>query len=188
MLRKYLKEFDKFLIIAGLKDVKIDDAEALFTQIRRAPRIQIQIFDANCVASQQHLYFATLNALKAFQYKLNISSSLAVEALLYASGQRQIQKSVDMLGVKPKTHNATVLIITDNEDDAIETLNRVSKTLDGKFDDSVMEVTAEKYAYLKRLFGISDREIEAKTERKNTEKEALIYLIIERGALLPVTK
>lgn len=188
MLHRYIKEFSKFVIIAGLKGVKIDDVEALFSQIRRETRIQVQIFDANCVASQQHLYFAALNALKAFQDKLNISSSLAVEVLLYASGQRQIQKSVNMLGVKPKTQNAAVLIITDSKDDAIETLSSVSKTLDGKFDDGVMEVTADKYAYLKRLFGIADREIEAKTERKNTEKEALIYLIIEHGALLPVTK
>lgn len=188
MLLKYLKEFDKFLIIAGLKHVKIDDAKALFTQLRRAPKPQIQIFDANCVASQQHLFFAALNALKAFQDKLNISSSLAVEALLYASGQRQIQKSVDMLGIKPMTHNVAVLIIADSEDEAIETLNKISNTIDGKFDDSVIEVTAEKYASLKRLFRISNREIEAKTERKNSEKEALIYLIIERGALLTVKK
>lgn len=188
MLREYLKEFSKFLIIAGLKDVKIDDAKAVFSKVRRETKTQVQIFDANQVANQQHLYFATLNALKASQDKLNISSSLAVEVLLYASGQRQIQKSVDMLGVKPKTRDAAILIIADDEDEAEETLTKVSKTIGGKFDDSVMEVTAEKYSSLKSLFEISDCEIEAKTEGKKPEKEALIYLIIERGALLPVTK
>lgn len=188
MLRKCLKEFGKFMIIAGLKDVKIDDAEAVLNQIRRETKIQVQIFDAKCVASWQHLYFAALNALKAFRDKLNISSSLAVEALLYASGQRQIQKAVDMLGVKLKTRNVAVLIIADSGDEARETLNRVSKTIGGEFDDSVMEVTAEKYPSLKSLFEISNHEIEAQTERKNLEKEALIYLIIEHGALLLVTK
>jgi len=188
VLRKYLKEFAKFVIIAGLKDVKIDDVEAVFNQIRRENKIQVQIFDASCVASWQHLYFAVLNALKAFQDKLNISSSLAVEALLYASGQRQIRKAVDMLGVKLRTRDVAVLIIADSGDEAIETLNMVSKTIGGKFDDGVIEVTAEKYSPLKSLFGISDREIEAKMEGKNMEKEALIYLIIEHGALLPATK
>lgn len=188
MLRKYLKEFGKFVIIAGFKDVKIDDVEAVFNQIRRETKIQVQIFDAKCVASWRHLYFAALNALKAFQDKLNISSSLAVETLLYASGQRQIQKAVDMLGVKLKTWDVAVLIIADSGDEAIETLNRVSKTVGGKFDDGVMEVTAEKYSSLKSLFGISDREIEAKMEEKNLEKEALTYLIIEQGALLSVIK
>jgi len=186
--RKYLKEFGRFVIIAGLKDVKIEDVAGVFSQIRRETKIQIQIFDANCIASWRHLYFAALNALKAFQDKLNISSSPAIEALLYASGQRQIQKSVDMLGVKLTTHDVAVLIIADSGNEAIETLTKVSKTIGGKFDDSVMEITTRKYSSLKSLFGISDREIEAKTEGKNLEKEALVYLIIEHGALLPVTK
>lgn len=188
MLLRKVEEFGKFVVIAGLKDVKTVDVNVVFGEIRKKTRAHVQIFDASRVAGWQHIYFATINALKAFHDKLEMTHGPAIEAILYASGQRQIQKSFEMLGVTPKTRNAAVLIIADSENDAKTALNIVSGILDGKPDDDLMQVTSEKYAALKKLFGITDKEVESKAETRNMEKEALTYLIIERGALLRIAR
>ncbi len=188
MLLKEAEEFGKFVVIAGLKDVKITNVDMVFDKIRNKTEAHVQIFNAAKVAGWQHIYFATLNALKAFHDKSELTHGLATEAILYASGQRQIQRSFDMLGVMPKTRNVAVLIIASSENEVKTAFNIVSEILGGKPDDDVMRVTDEKYVTLKKLFEITDKEVEAKAETKNAEKEALTYLIIERGALLRISK
>ena len=182
-----IKEFNRWAVIAGFKNVKIDDVDSIFGRVRKETENPVQIFNADGIAGWRHIYFATLNALKAFHDKSNVSHSLAVETLLYASGDRQIKKSVEALGIKTTSHQLAVLIIAENKTDASETLNRISKIIGGKQDDDVLEIkTVGKYEFIKKLFNVSDDELEAKIERASLKKEALTDLIIERGAILAI--
>jgi KEOPS complex subunit Cgi121 len=174
-----------YIAIAGFKNVKIKDVNGFLERVRREAReANVQFFDAKLIAGKQHLYFAALNALRAFEKKSNISSSLAVEALLYASAQRQIRKAVDMLGVKQDSSEVAVLIIAENKQGTDDCLKIVSGLMPGEREDAVLELTDEKIRDIRRLFGISDLEIEAKLRRKGREKEALADLVIEHVALL----
>jgi KEOPS complex subunit Cgi121 len=176
---------NKYIAIAGFRNVKIRDVNHFLESVRReAHEAHVQFFDAKLIASWQHLYFAALNALKAFEEKLNISNSLAVEVLLYASAQRQIRKAVDMLGIKPDSSHVAVLVIAETKQEADITLEAISKLISGKRDDHILELTDEKFEGIKRLFGISDLEIEAKLKKEGLEKEALVDLVIEHVALL----
>ncbi len=130
------------------------------------------------------MYFAALNALRAFERKSNISSSLAVEALLYASAQRQIKKAMDMLGIKPDSSEIAVLIVAENKEGADVALEIVTGLISGERDDGVLELTAEKFERIKNLFGVSDLEIEAQLRKEGFEREALVDLVIEHMALL----
>ena len=173
--------------IAGFKNVKITDINSFLESVRReVGKNQVQFFDAKLIAGQQHLYFAALNALKAFENKSNISSSLAVEALLYASAQRQITKAVDALGVKQDSSQVAVLVMAENSRGMAECLKVVSGLIAGERDDAVLELTDEKIGGIKRLFGISDLEIKAKLKRKGLEREALTDLVVEHVALLAI--
>jgi KEOPS complex subunit Cgi121 len=174
-----------YIAIAGFKNVKIKDVTGFLERVRReVGEGQVQFFDAKRIAGKQHLYFAALNALKAFENKSNISSSLAVEALLYASAQRQIRKAVDMLGVKQGSSEVAVLLIAKNKQETHDCLKIVSGLMPGEREDAVMELSDEKIGDIRRLFGISNLEIEAKLRRKGLEKEALADLVIEHVALL----
>ena len=173
------------ITIAGFKNVKIKDIKGFLEHVRREVReAHVQFFDAKLIAGQQHLYFAALNALKAFKRKTNISNSLAIEAILYASAQRQIRKAVNLLGVKKDSSKVAVLIIAENRQRMDDCLEVVSRLVPGERDDTVLELTDEKIGDTKRLFDISDLEIEAKLRRKGLEKEALADLVIEHVALL----
>jgi tRNA threonylcarbamoyladenosine modification (KEOPS) complex Cgi121 subunit len=173
------------IAIAGFKNVKIKDVKGFLKIARREAReANVQFFDAKLIAGKQHLYFAALNALKAFERKSNISSSLAVEALLYASAQRQIRKAVETLGVKQDSSEVAVLIIAEDNQGTDRCLNIVSRLMPGEREDAALELTDEKVGNIMRLFGISELEIEAKLRRKGLEKEALADLVIEHVALL----
>jgi len=184
-LIKKPESMDKYVAIAGFRNVKVKNVKNFFASLRKEiGETEIQFFDAKLIASREHLYFAALNALKAFQNRLNISKSLAVETLLYASAQRQITKAVDLLGIKPSSTEVAVLVIGKTELEAKRTLEIVSKQILGERDDRVLELSNEKMEGIEKLFDISDIEFKAKLTKKGMEKEALIDLVIEHMALL----
>jgi len=184
-LTKRLEDFNMYVAIAGFRNVKIKDVNVFLESVRKKiEEAHVQFFDAKWIASRWHLYFAALNALKAFEEKLNISSSLAVEALLYASAQRQIRKAVDMLGIKPSSTQVAVLVIGKTEKEVDTALETISGLMSGERDDDVLELTDEKFEGVKKLFGVSDLELEAKLKREGHERETLVDLVIEHVALL----
>lgn len=186
---KRVEDYNRYVAIVGFKDVKKKDVNSLLTIIRERTRdVEVQFFDAKLIAGWEHLYFALLNALKAFENKLNISNSLAVEILLYASAQRQIKKAVELLGMKPSSSNVAVTVLAETELKANKTLETISNMISGKCDDSVLELTNEKFDDIKDLFGISEPELNARLESKGLERKALTDLVIEHVALLAIQR
>ena len=126
---QYIKEYGKYVEITGYRGVVFEAAEAFLKKNRKqtGQDVDIQFFDADLIATQEHLYFAVLNALQAFKNKTNHSKSPAMEAILYASAQRQIQKAIDRLGIKPQTKNMAVTIIGEDPKQIENTLEAVNK-------------------------------------------------------------
>jgi KEOPS complex subunit Cgi121 len=171
--------------LTGFRNVNINDAEEFVKAAREATSqtAWIQFFDAELVATWQHLYFAVLNALLAFRNKRNISKSVAMETMLYASAQRQIRKALKLMGVKRDSANVAVVIIGENPDSVNAGLSAVSKRVDAEPDETVLELTREKTQRIRKAFGIGANELEAVMEKKNAT-QALVNLVIERTALL----
>ncbi len=182
---KQIEEFGKHVAIAGFRNVKIDDIEEFFKIIRKEKpsSVETQFFDAKFVATWQHLYFAALNALTAFRNGENISESLAMESLLYASAQRQIRKAMKLLGIKPNSSEIAVLVIGERPESVRSALSLVSKQVKAEGDDAVLKLSKEKVVDIQEIFVISDVELETVMKKDGLEK-ALTDLVIERMALL----
>lgn len=180
-----VEEFGKYLVITGFRGAKISNVEAFFNAIRneKVPNVEIQFFDAQLVATWQHLYFAVLNALTAFKNRENISRNLAMETMLYASAQRQIRKAMRFLGITRRSSDIATIIVADKPDSAKTALSTVSKKLHAKPDDAVIELTREKEKAIRKAFDISEAELEAAGKRDGLQA-ALVDLVIERMALL----
>ncbi|MBX5326305.1 MAG: KEOPS complex subunit Cgi121 [Candidatus Bathyarchaeia archaeon] len=189
MIRK-LTDFDMYVAIAGFREAKISDVNKFFRNTLKeiSDATAVQFFDAQFIATWQHLYFAALNALTAFANKTNISKNLAVETLLYASAQRQIRKATSMIGITPETSEMAVLIIGKHRKTVDATLKTVQKILSAKHDDGVLEIRPEKTAKIKQFFNISTEEFSAKLKKKGLENEALVDLVIEHVALLAIQR
>ena len=176
---------EKQITIIGFRNVKIQNINSFLEHFRnKDSNTSIQFFDAENVAGHQHLFFAALNAVQAFEKNTNISNNLSVETILYASAQRQIKKAVEMLGIKQDSSNLAVLIITENPNEINEFLKLLGNMVSGQRDDTVLELTDKKFFKIRNLFEISDLELEAKSWKEGQEKEALTDLVIEHMALL----
>lgn len=184
MLR-YIEEFGRHVVITGFRNAKIKDIEELLGKIHneKPPSVEIQLFDAEFVASWQHLYFAILNALTAFKNNENISKSLAMETMLYASAQRQIRKATEILGIKPATANMAVLIIGEKPETVKSALSKVSMFVSAQEDETVLQISTKKVRIIQKTFGISDLELKTVMKKDGLEK-ALADLVVERMALL----
>jgi KEOPS complex subunit Cgi121 len=180
---KETKLLGRHIIIEGFRKVKVENIDALLGQVKKDTNdCHVQFFDARLVAGFDHLYFALLNALKAHETGKNISKNIAVETLLYASGQHQISKAIELLGIKPSSSQIALLVIAETRSKAVKALDKISDLLQGEKCDEIIELTDEKVEIMKKTFEIKDPEIEA-TLRKS-EMEALTSLLIERAALL----
>ena len=187
-MTKKPEETNENITILGFSNVKIMNTNKFLEQFRQENKeAPIQFFDAKHVAGKQHMYFAALNALNTFSKKTNISNNIAVEALLYASAQRQITKAVTMLGLKKDTTDVVALIMPKNSNEKQDYQCLVTKIIPGERNDNVLELTDKKMKGIQDLFEISDLELKTKLKKEGLEKEALIDLVIERMALL-VTK
>jgi KEOPS complex subunit Cgi121 len=182
---KHIEETGKYLELTGFRNVNINNAEE-FVKAARGDTLQtvwVQFFDAELVASWWHLYFAVLNALLAFRNQRNISKSVAMEVLLYASAQRQIRKAIQLMGVKCDSANVALVIIGETPDSVQATLAAVSKRVGAEVDETVLELTKEKTKSIRKAFDIGANELEAVMEKKNAN-QALVNMVIERTALL----
>ena len=182
---EHVEEFDKYLLITGFREVRIGNVEAFFKAIcnEKPADVEIQFFDAQLVATWQHLHFAVLNALTAFENGGNISRNLAIEIMLYVSAQRQIRKAMKLLGIKPHLSNIAMTVVADRPDNARAMLSMTCKNLRVKPDATVIELTRSKEEGIRKAFDISEAELEA--VRKGDDLEAaLVDLVIERMALL----
>jgi len=182
---KYIEEAGKYVEITGFRNLGIEDAEEFVKAARKGtPQSSwVQFFNAELVATWQHLYFAVLNALLAFKNERNISKSVAMEAMLYASAQRQIRKAIDLMGVKCSSADVAVVIIGESAESVESFLSAVSKRVGEEPDDTVLELSKEKVQGIREAFGITDAELEAVMEKTNGG-QALVDLVIERVALL----
>ena len=181
---KQAKEFNRYIAIAGFKNVHINNVDHILNMVRqKTHNAVVQLFNAEVVAGSHHLYFAALNALKAFKNGTNISKNLAVECLLYASAKRQIKSALGLVGIKEGSSQVAVLIVADEKIFAERSLVEISNWIHGKRSDEVLDMSKEKIAHIRRVFNISEVELAAKQEA-NGEEKALSDLVIEHMALL----
>ena len=181
---KHFEEFGAYVEITGFSNVQIEDTKGFLKSTRMENQdVAVQLFNAELVATWQHLYFAVLNALTAFSNQTNVSKSLAVETMLYASAQRQIKKAIAFLGVKRDSMHVVVVLIGENSGSVEAALSSISKTLGSEPDDSVLALSASKVQSIREAFSVSDEELATVTAEGAVET-ALVDLVIEHVALL----
>lgn len=180
---KFIEEYAKYVEITGFKNTKILDVDELCERTKKERKVEIQFFDAQKVATWEHLYFAALNTLNVFKERSNVSRSPAIEMMRFASARRQIREAMSTIGIKAGFSNIAVTIVGNEEKTVIKALNEVAELIGGKRDDTVLELTPKKMKEIEKTFDLSAAELEVAT--KNGKKDqALLNLVLERMALV----
>lgn len=154
--------------ITGYKS-EITDLERLMTQIRGLSQgCTIQLLNADGIAGAKHALQATTQAIMAFERGENMAKDLGLEICVRASAQRQISRALKLLGLDEGENRICAVFVGCEEN----ILNEIQKIL-GKRDDNIL-IPDE--TVLKRLYGISDSEIEiiGSLERVMMERTALL--------------
>jgi KEOPS complex subunit Cgi121 len=143
----------------------------------------IQVLDAQVVYGKDHLLSAAQHAQRAFEQGTNATNSLALEILLYASGERQIQKAITKMGIKKGKHPIALVLVDENykkpERKTFDSvLDKLLQSFHLQRNDKVLEGDRDT---LKR-FGIADKELRTVSESNFGD------LILEKVALVDVIK
>jgi len=139
----------------------------------------IQVVNADFVYGKDHLFSAVEHTIRSFKNRMNSLNSPSLEMLLYASGERQIQKAIEKIGIKKRNQKIAFIFIKENNrkisDDEVE---HVLSSLNLKRDDKVLEGDVDT---LKR-FGITEDELSTIPESKYGD------LLLEKVALVDIIK
>jgi KEOPS complex subunit Cgi121 len=143
----------------------------------------IQALDATVIYSKDHVISATNHAQRAFEQKTNATNSLALEILLYAAGERQIEKALKKIGIKIGKQKIVFVLtnqLHEKRNRAIDEtiIKKLVKTFHLTIDENAIHGDR---TTLKR-FGITDQELSTIPECNFGD------LILEKIAMVDVIK
>lgn len=167
--------------------------EALFTllePVTTTTEANIQLVNADYIASLDHLFFATLHALTAFHRNTNRASTLPTEILRFAAAQRQISKALDALGLDQYTERIGGILVHTDSSHLQRAYQDFLRLVPCTETPGVLNVTSpEKLACIQEQFQITDLELEtvASTARFSDRQQAVQKLIYDRCALLAIS-
>lgn len=146
-------------------------------------KITIQAVNADMIYGKNHLTSASEHAIRAFKQKKNSTNSLAMEILLYSSGERQIQRALQKVGVKKGKVNIAFVLVGGvkeeiNEKIPDKIIDKILETLNLIRDNKVLEGNIDTL----RKFGITQQELTTVPENKQRN------LILEKVAMVDVIK
>lgn len=172
-----------YVTITAVENVNVNDFNETLKQLDKITKGKTyQLFDADKIADQYHIYYAAANAQYALKNGNNISNKLDVETLLYASTQNQIFKAIQLIGVTKETKRIAITVITEKKNDPVAT--KIAQHL-GDINDKILGLTPQKYESLKQLYEIADTAIETVGYDKY---KALSSLITEKSTLISLRR
>jgi len=144
--------------------------------------VVVQVVDADLVCGSIHLCSAVEHAVRASVEERMATRSLAMEVLLYASGERQIQYALPKMGVKVGDSVGIGGVVIGRKDQDQKELEALVSDLVGCFgwvrDEKVLVGDSDCLI----RFGISEVELETMPKDKYED------LILEKVALVDILK
>ena len=146
-------EDPKKLNIIGLRG-KVESSEEFIKSARELlgnGNSMFQFFDADFVLGKEHILWAYEHARRAFETNKNISKSMAMEILVYVSGEPQIANALKKVGIAKKEVDAVLgslaedvaerlKIVTMDDLDVVEKLVMVNREKVSKLEKQVKKL------------------------------------------------
>jgi len=156
--------------VAGVR-AQVSDPEAVIRETHRwgkAHAAEALLADARVVFGADHLETAARHAERARDSSSMITRSVAMESLLYLSGQSQVSEAIGMAGIRVGSTSVAICVFGSiGVDDLIEALGWTR-------DDNVLDAQGKSL----RALGISS------AEEATVSEDARRDLALERTALL----
>lgn len=160
----------------------VDAAIKSFLAFAAEQKIFLQVVSLRPVAGKNHVMFALEQTFSAFETGTNFAKSAELEFLLRLSANKQIEKALDILGLKPGKNEALAVVAGKEKKSVSAAFAFLKKSIAFKPVKGLLEKNAQKNAAeIKQIFQISSAELAALSDKKSS---ALEEAVIERVALL----
>jgi tRNA threonylcarbamoyladenosine modification (KEOPS) complex Cgi121 subunit len=181
-----LSEDGRSVLVSAFRVPRGIDPSLALKELRAAiTGNNIQFFDGGHIAGKEHLEIAAINASHAFKSGINISRSLAMETLLYASAQRQIDAAIAKIGVTGDSETVGLIAFSETEHDVRVLEDRIARAVRAELNEGLLDEWSEKKALnIKTLYSISATELEAIKMPGQEAQNAIKKAVVERVALL----
>jgi tRNA threonylcarbamoyladenosine modification (KEOPS) complex Cgi121 subunit len=187
-------------ITASLTKEQIDKiiAHLLAVQKELGEDMVLLTVDADAIAGMLHLKACIHHAIKAFQQKEAIANNLSAEIMLFLSGNRQISKAINQVGLTDKTKRIAVLQLSRKEksiesaeeiiNDFLMLLNKETVThKELRFNVKNLAIGNEEQ--IMANLTISEEEIALLTAQDKKDRSTVLQqLALEKSALLNINK
>lgn len=171
--------------------VTAEDLDRFVARLRRIGDehgVAVQAFDARYVVDREHLQRAVELADRAFERGENIADDRSVEILLYAAGNRQINRALE-LGVEAGGCPAVVVVHDPAAGDAPDSDERRPRAEELAAIEAVRSLEAVDPAStlgdfderrVREWFDVTDAELEVGAELTALVRERVALLVVEK--------
>ncbi|MGQ4911221.1 MAG: KEOPS complex subunit Cgi121 [Candidatus Thorarchaeota archaeon] len=145
----------------------------------------VQILDSRLIADENHVLSAVQNAVNASRGGYMESRSLEVEIAMYASGQRQISRAFEIVGVSSKTEKAVIVVVGDDTSTVEARVNSLVTAL-GDTASPQFQPDTNRLVEIMDTFGIDDAEVKTITTSTDPaeRQDAIAKCVIGRVSLV----
>lgn len=158
-----------------IKDVekiieKLDEVDGKYGTIS-------QVFDAKTIAGKTHVRHASKLALESLESGRSFAKSSSIELTCWVAGMRQINKSLDRVGVKEDSSEIVIVTIGEKESEALEAQKELIQDMGVEKDEQVLEIDEDKKENLAKIYSISEKQLKIMPLKKMVmENVALLSL------------
>lgn len=145
----------------------------------------VQILDSRLIADENHVLSAVQNAVNASRGGYMESRSLEVEIAMYASGQRQISRAFEIVGVSSKTEKAVIVVVGDDTSTVEARVNSLVTAL-GDTASPQFQPDTNRLVEIMDTFGIDDAEVKTITTSTDPaeRQDAIAKCVVGRVSLV----
>ena len=118
----------------------------------------VQILDSILIVDDGHVLSAVQNAVNAHRGNYAKSRTLDVEIAVYASGQRQISRAFELVGVSDDTSRSLVIIVGTNKSQLEIRMTEIMEKLGTEVENPFFP-DIERLVKIQKVFDISEIEI-----------------------------
>ena len=173
-------------IVVGLAEAVVQEKRPVDGYLELAEShskdtIAVQLMDASALVDEFHVLSAAQNAVNAWRGNYMISRSLDVEIAVYASGQKQISRALEQVGISETTSSIVTVVLGEEEEVVRAALLGLVESI-GPIPQIAFSATPEKLHRIMDIFGISASEVQVFTDSQDTEqmKAAISKCVVSR--------
>ncbi len=162
--------------------VEIEDIEKIIKKIEKIDQRNktiSQLFDANKIAGKDHLLHSAKLALEALERKRSFADNPRIELTCWTAGMRQINKSLDKVGINKDSRKVACVIIGESSTAVEKSEKEIIEKMGIDRKNKVLMITEEKIDLLRKAYSISSKQVQVSSVQ-DVIKEKVSLLSLEQ--------